>query len=301
MTVRPAAGAGLRAWEVFGTLLRCGTTVAAAEALGISQSAVSLSITDLEARLGFSLFVRDHRRLEPTEAARVLAEEVAPLFDRLALVEMRAADIRDGAAGRLRIMSTPPLGHSIVPRALRAFLAGRPQVKVHYEVARLERVIEAVAGGLTDVGLALGAPDAAAWPVDVRVLRVDPLIVLVPGDHALAGHAVIGPADMAAHRYVGLEATSPLGAAMRAAFRACGVPYAPQVEVRYCHTAAVMAEAGNGLAVVDRYTARFLPGLSLRATAFAPATDIAACLLSRPGQAPSDLAQAFAVDLALAM
>lgn len=134
---RTAGGTGLRAWEVFGTLVRCGTPVAAAEALGISQSAVSLAIGDMEARLGFPLFVRDHRRLEPTQAARVLVEEVAPLFDRLALLEMRAADIRDGAAGRLRIMSTPPLGHSVVPQALRAFLAGRPQVKVHYEVARL--------------------------------------------------------------------------------------------------------------------------------------------------------------------
>lgn len=162
-------------------------------------------------------------------------------------------------------------------------------------------MIDAVAAGLTDVGLALGSPAAAAWPVDMRVLRVDPLVVLVPAEHRLAGQAVISPPDMAAHRYVGLEATSPLGAAMRAAFRACDTPYAPQVEVRYWHTAAVLAEAGNGLAVVDRYTAKFLPGLSMCAVAFDPATYIAACLLSRPGQSPSGLAQAFSVDLALAM
>lgn len=269
MNERPAGGPSLRAWEVFGTLVRCGTTVAAAEVLGISQSAVSLAITDLEARLGFALFVRDRRRLEPTEAARVLLEEVEPLFHRLALVEMRAADIRDGAAGRLRIMSIPPLGHSVVPRALRT---GRPAVKVHYAVGQLERVVDPISGGLTDVGLALGSPDVATWPIDMRMLRVDPLIALVPEGHPLAGRTSIGPPDMEAHRYVGLEATSPLGLALRAAFRRCDVTYAPQVEVRYFHTAAVLAEAGNGLAIVDRYTGLFLPGMSMRAITFEPAT-----------------------------
>ncbi len=301
MSGPPSGGSNLRAWEVFGTLMRCGTTVAAAEVLGISQSAVSLSVTELEARVGFELFVRDRRRLEPTEAARVLMEEVAPLFDRLAVVEMRAADIRDGTAGRLRIMSTPPLGHSVVPRALRSFLTGRPAVKVHYEVARLERVIDAISAGTTDVGLALGSPDAATWPVDIRVLRVDPMLVLVPEEHALARQNVIGPRDMAVHRHVGLEATSPLGLALRAAFRTCDTAYAPQVEVRYCHTAAILAEAGNGLAVVDRYTALFLPNVSMRAIPFVPACDIAACLLSRRGHAPTDLAAAFAIDLAVAL
>jgi len=301
MSGQPPGGPSLRAWEVFGTLVRCGTTVAASEVLGISQSAVSLAITDLEARLGFKLFVRDRRRLEPTEAARVLLGEVEPLFDRLAVVEMRAADIRDGAAGRLRIMSTPPLGHSVVPAALRRFLAGRPAMKVHYDVARLERVIDAISCGLTDVGMALGSPDVAAWAVDIQVLRVDPLLVLVPDGHFLSGRTTIGPSDMAGHRFIGLEHASPLGLALRAAFRRCDTAYTPQVEVRYCHTAAVLAEAGNGLAVVDRYTAKFLPGMSMQAIAFEPTIDIAACLLSRRGQMPTDLAREFAVDLAASM
>ena len=301
MTGAPAGGTGLRAWEVFGTLMRCGTTVAAAETLGISQSAVSLAVSELETRLGFDLYVRDKRRLEPTEAAHVLMAEIAPLFDQLGVVELRAADIRDGTAGRLRIMATPPMGHSVVPRALRMFLAPRPAVKVHYEIGRLERVIDAVAAGLTDVGLVLGSADMTVRSVDVRVLRVDPLVALVPRGHPLCERETIGPREIAGHDFIGLEASSPLGQALRAAFHACGAPYAPQVETRYCHTAAVLADAGNGLAVVDRYTALFLPNLEMRRVAFRPVTEIAACLLTRRGPAPSDLSSAFALDLVQAL
>jgi DNA-binding transcriptional LysR family regulator len=286
---------------VFGMVVRRRTTVAAAEALGMSQSAVSLALSDLEARLGFPLFLRDRGRLEPTEAARALLAEIEPLFARLGVVETRAADIRDGALGRLRIAATPPLGHSVVPRALRRFLETRPEVQVQYDVARLDRVMAAVADGRTEIGLALGVEDGSAQPVEVRVLRRDRMIALVPEGHPLADRASVRPEDLAGHPQIGLERSSPLGEAVRRAFGAQGVGYAPQVEVRYCHTAAVLADAGTGLAVVDRYTAMYLSGMTLRQIPFEPAVEVPACLLKRRGQPGSHLAAAFAEEVEAAL
>ena len=61
----------LRLLEIFGAVITHQTTVHAAEDLGISQPAVSLAIKQLEEQLGFSLFDRRNRRLQPTQEARI--------------------------------------------------------------------------------------------------------------------------------------------------------------------------------------------------------------------------------------
>ncbi|MEE3100937.1 MAG: LysR family transcriptional regulator, partial [Pseudomonadota bacterium] len=105
----------LRLLEVFGAVMQHQTTVRSAEALGISQPAVSTAIRALEAQVGFALFERRNRRILPTEEALDLYREVEPIVSMLRSVEGRVRDLRAGAAGKLRIMATPPLGHSLAP------------------------------------------------------------------------------------------------------------------------------------------------------------------------------------------
>ncbi|NCQ36418.1 LysR family transcriptional regulator, partial [bacterium] len=73
----------LRLLEIFGMLMLHQTTVAAAEALGISQPSVSTAIKHLEQQVGFALFAREKKRMVPTNQRRLLFEEVEPLFDQL--------------------------------------------------------------------------------------------------------------------------------------------------------------------------------------------------------------------------
>ncbi len=88
-------------------MMRCQTTVEAAEQLGISQPAVSNGLRQLERELGITLFERAHRRLEPTAEALSLYEEIRPLFGVLRSFSLRARDIRQGKSGRIRIVATP--------------------------------------------------------------------------------------------------------------------------------------------------------------------------------------------------
>jgi DNA-binding transcriptional LysR family regulator len=281
----------LRLLEVFGALMIHETTVATAAELGISQPSVSNAIRQLEGQLGFSLFERERQRMIPTEAATTLFGEVAPLFDQLRGVEACVRDLRSGAVGKLRIMATPPLGHTVVPRAFAALMRARPGLKVQYDVRRLRNVIEDVAFGRTEVGLCLGLEDHPG--VAVEVLRRDRMVAVLRADHPLAAHAVIGPRDVAPHDLIGLDRDSHLGLAVQNAFERARADYAPQAEVRYCHTAAVLAEACNGVAVVDRYTASFLPQTGLTQRPFAPPISVPACLLTREGRRLSRAAEDF--------
>ena len=70
-------------YEALRALMESGTTSKAAVRLGLSQSAVSRSISSLEARLGLLLFERDGGRLRPTSEATQLNKRLDPLFEAL--------------------------------------------------------------------------------------------------------------------------------------------------------------------------------------------------------------------------
>jgi DNA-binding transcriptional LysR family regulator len=277
--------------EVFGTLMLSQTTVAAAEELGISQPSVSLAIKQLEKQLGFELFEREKKRMLPTNEARSLFQEIEPLFEQLRSVESRVRDLRGGTVGKLRIMATPPLGHSVVPGALSEFLEGRDGVTVQYDVRRMENVIDAVAIGAADIGLCLGLDTHPS--VSVKVVTRDRMVAVMRPDHALAQLAVIRPGDIVERGFIGLNRASKLGSLVQNAFDVAQVPYTPQVEARYCHTAAVLAHSCNKIAIVDRYTAEFLPNMALTYRPFDPAISIGACVVSRANRPLPRLAAEF--------
>ncbi|MAS44955.1 MAG: LysR family transcriptional regulator [Rhodobacteraceae bacterium] len=289
----------LRLLEVFGAVMQHQTTVRSAEALGISQPAVSTAIKALEAQVGFALFERRNRRILPTEEALDLYREVEPIFAMLRSVEGRVRDLRAGAAGKLRIMATPPLGHSLAPVALKRFLDARPNVVIDFDVRRAETVAESVAVGAADIGLVLLAAPRSG--VEIEEIADADMVALIPPTHPLAARDAIAPPEAAAAGFVGLHTGSRLGEILRDSFRSAGTPYAPRVEVRYCHTAAVLAQAGLGVAVVDRYTAGFMQGPDLVQRRFRPAISAPCCLLTRADAPVSQLTRHFADDIRAAV
>ena len=203
----------------------------------------------------------------------------------------RVRDLRDGTVGKLRILATPPLGHSVVPGALSDFLRGREGVTVQYDVRRMENVIDGVVTGAADIGLCLGLETCPG--LAVKIVSHDPMVAMMRPDHPLAKLDVIRPGDIEAHGFIGLDRASKLGLLVQNAFDLERTPYMPQVEVRYCHTAAVLAQSGNKVAIVDRFTSGFMPNMALVARPFAPAISVSACVLSRPNRPVHRLADEF--------
>lgn len=285
----------LRLLEIFGAMMRCETTVEAAEQLGISQPAVSNGIRQLETQLGVTLFERLHRRLEPTEEALLLFEDVRPVFSMLRNFSARARSIRHGTSGRLRVMSTPPLGNTIGPLALARFLKDRPDVSVAYDVRRLEHVVDAVQSGAADIGLGLALERHPS--VNIEVLARTHMVAVVPKAHVMARRGEITVGDLSEHGFIGLEAESRMGQMLRDAFVRDEKSYMPRVEVRYCATAAVLAGSGIGVAVVDPYSAAHQLSSSLVQRPFQPPCEVSAVLITRKGVPRSRLLHGFIAEL----
>ncbi len=269
----------LRLLEIFEAMMRCQTTVGAAEDLGISQPAVSNGIAALEKQLGFSLFERAGRQLRPTEDARLFLEEVQPLFSVLRNIETQARDLRSSKAGRLRISCTPPLGNSVLPEVLSRVLRARPAATSRYLVRRMDTVLQNVQMGISDIGFVLDLQ--THLDLDITPLAEHSMVCVLPSDHPLAAKDSVTPEDLVQENLIGLETN--LGAKVREAFAQCGFSFRARVEVHYCHTACTLVKQGLGITVVDPYSARFSNDGGLVIRPFLPDTRIIASAAMRRG------------------
>ncbi|MER5172953.1 LysR family transcriptional regulator [Thioclava kandeliae] len=281
----------LRLLEIFAAMMRCSTTVETAEFLGISQPAVSAGLRQLESQLALTLFDRTGRRLQPTAEARDLFEEIRPLFGLLRSFSTRARDMRSGRVGRLRVIATPPLGYSLGPKALRAFLASRPEVTISYDVRRLANVLEAVETGQVDIGLVLNAERLET--VNSELIERSQMVVLVPEEDPLAQEVQISAQQLVGSPLVGIDQASHLGRLVAKSFATDNAAFRPQIEVRYCQTAAALAAGGMGVTIVDPYSAEPYLQKGLVARPFVPACEIRASILTRKGVPHSSLLMGF--------
>ena len=134
----------LRQLELLRAVIRCETTSAAGRELGLSQPAVSNAIKHLEAQIGFPLFERINNRLFPTAEARALYRDSEPIFAMHAALETKIQDLKENKTGHLRIVATPPLGYSVIPRALQRLLAKRSKIRISLDIRHFEHVLESV-------------------------------------------------------------------------------------------------------------------------------------------------------------
>lgn len=243
----------LRQLEILRAVIRLQTTMAAARHLGMSQPAVSNAIRQIEAQLGFPLFERANNRLFPLEAATIIQEESDPLFAMHAALEERVQDLRQSKISRLRILSTPPLGQGILPRALEAFARRHRRLRVFFDIRELDEIVRSVESGKTDLGLGLGLGPQPT--LETERLFEDRMVCVLPPGHPLVACPTVTPQDLAGHAFIALDAGTRMGAAVRMAFQAARQAFAFRAEVRTCSTACALVQAGLGASVVDPFSA----------------------------------------------
>jgi DNA-binding transcriptional LysR family regulator len=106
----------------------------AAARLGVSQSALSHSIRDLEARLGLRLLTRTTRSVSTTEAGEELFQAVAPRIEEIDASVAALSDFRDKPAGAIRITATDHPIETVIWPKLRKVLPSYPDIKVEVTV-----------------------------------------------------------------------------------------------------------------------------------------------------------------------
>ena len=99
----------VRQLEAFRAVIQHGSVTGAAEALGLSQPAISKALALLETETGLSLFERRNRRLVPTAEALILHGEVDKMFLALTRIVGLSRELKSLAHGQLSVVSTPAI------------------------------------------------------------------------------------------------------------------------------------------------------------------------------------------------
>jgi DNA-binding transcriptional LysR family regulator len=102
----------------------------AAAKLGLSQSALSHTIRDLEERLGVRLLSRTTRSVSPTEAGERLLRNIGPRFDEIEAEVAAVGELREKPAGRIRITATEYAADAVMLPKLAKLLRDYPDIKV---------------------------------------------------------------------------------------------------------------------------------------------------------------------------
>ncbi|MBP0495153.1 LysR family transcriptional regulator [Pararoseomonas indoligenes] len=230
LTVMGTRPIKLRELEIFRAVLDLRSVTAAAQLLGVSQPAISKSLQQLEAGLGFPLFERLGGRLLPTPEAEVMTYALQGVLGSVDALQSAARTARQEAGGPVTIAALPTLATVIVPEAIRIATEQHPNLQVGLKILPTREVTEAVAVGTADIGLVhrLLDDDPRVQGEDVGATT---MVCVMPAAHPLAARAAVGAPVLKGIRYVSYTVASPIGERMASAFAAAGGTYKPAVEV----------------------------------------------------------------------
>lgn len=180
---------------------REGSFTRAAAKLGVSQSALSQTVRNLEAALGLRLLTRTTRSVAPTEAGARLLQSVAPRLEEIRAELAGLEELRDRPAGTIRISADEHASETVLWPALAAFLPHYPDIKVEIVV---DLGLTDIVAERIDAGVRLGdivAKDMIAVPISA-----DQRLIAVGAPSYLAGRPRPRvPEDLTAHRCINLR------------------------------------------------------------------------------------------------
>lgn len=191
----------LRTLRYFLAVCEHGTMSRAAEALHVTQPALSRQMASLESELGCELLERHSRSVTPTEKGLYLrrrAQEIVGLTDRT------EADFAHGegiVAGDVRIGAGESVGLGVVARHVRAFRERYPGVRFHLHSGNAPDLIERLERGIDDFAVLMSYPDIDRY-AHLRLRPTDAWGALMREDDPLAAREALAPADLAGAQLV---------------------------------------------------------------------------------------------------
>ena len=236
----------IRQLRYFAAVVDQGTMTAAAEALHISQPPLSAQIKLLEDELQCTLFERTTRKMELTEAGRLLYRRAEGILDQCSSMQNEIKDFLSGGIGTLKIGVVSSAVNSFCLSSLKTFRKTHPGVKFELHEGNTFRMLEAVRNG--EVELAFVRRPFSAGDLMLKELRDDSLCA-VGSKKLLKKEGRISVRKLSEFPlliYRRWEDT------VREAFREADVPMQIVCTADDARTVAAMAEAGMGVGIVPK-------------------------------------------------
>jgi len=170
--------------KVFCDVVETGSFSMAASQNFITQSAVSQQLRTLESKYHCKLLERGRSGAKPTPAGEILYRASRDILERYREIDTQLQEVANVVSGALRVAIVYSVGLHELPLYLKEYLREYPQVNVHVEYARPNKIYDDTVGGRIDLGIV--AYPAKHPQVTVLPFREDRLVVVVPPSHPMA-------------------------------------------------------------------------------------------------------------------
>ncbi len=182
-----------------------GSFSAAADSLHLTQSAVSQQIATLERETGTTLVDRNRGNLRLTDPGAVLVGHADAVIARLGEAERELHEIEGLHGGRVRMVSFPTAGATVVIKAVASFRHKYPDVGIQLTEAEPETSIPQLRAGEHDLALVYDydyVPLTDERDLEVHLLLEEHMQLALPKDHPLAGDEKVNLADLSEETWV---------------------------------------------------------------------------------------------------
>ncbi len=224
----------------------------AARALGLTSPAVTLQLQQLEAELGFQLFVRTKQGVRATEIGEIVITQSRKILSDLDALDQTLSSYRglDTGTIRLGVVST---GKYFAPRIIAAFSSQFPGLNIALVAANRREIIQRLRNHEIDAAL-MGRPPTD-FEVKATLVGDHPHVFIAAPDHSLANQLDIDRELLAQHKFVQREP----GSGTRSLFEFFmsevpgGLKY-PASEMDSNETIKQAVMAGLGIAFISGHT-----------------------------------------------
>jgi len=191
--------------EIFSLVAELQGFTAAANRLGVSQSAISHALKSLERELGVELLRRHQSQVELSDIGQLLLLRARAMLGLANTLRQEAADARGMKRGTLRIGSFGPTSSiKLLPLILQHYRAAHPGIEVHIDEGPDRQVVQWLEERRIDIGFVV-LPDER---FDTVALMEDQMVALLPVDHPLAARDSVSLKDLCNDPFVLTEAGS---------------------------------------------------------------------------------------------
>jgi DNA-binding transcriptional LysR family regulator len=239
--------------EAFWWIAKTGSFNRAAERLYLTQPSVTARIQALEKELGQSLFERKPRGVRLTDAGRVLLPHAERVLQDIRKARQAVTDLGAATGGTLMVGSALTTTTYALPEVLSKFKSAHPAVEVAVRTGRSQQIQQLVLEDAVPLGF-VHSPLTSHPDVETIPLYSEPIVLVVPPGHALAGRSEVTAEQLAGQAFINSDRASGYWALVEQFWASAGLAPRVTMELDSIEAAKRMVMYGLGIAMLPQGT-----------------------------------------------
>ncbi|MBH2579847.1 LysR family transcriptional regulator [Serratia marcescens] len=280
----------LKQLRVFVAVARHGSFSRAGEAIGLTQSAVSHSVKELEAEVGVRLLDRTTREVVLTDAGLRLANRVERLLDELqaALLDARSFGVQ--RSGTVRVATSQTISAHLMPQCIAAGERQYPEIRIMLRDQAQQQVLHSVRNAEVDFGIVVDPVQAV--DLECEAVLHEPFLLLCRDDHPFAARQEVRWSALNGCRLVLQDYASGSRPLIDSALRQQGIEAQVVQEIGHPATLFPMVAEGIGISIFPALALPLPEGGRLRVRRLVPEINRALMLVRRKNRSLTPAAEA---------